>query len=122
MGEFENYGVYRYKTGEVYEGFFKNGESHGFGKATFENGDIYEGNWENGTSHGNGTLIEKADQFTLAIGIWVKSMVMVFSISQRGTPMLVNLRMEDFMVSESTSNKMNDMKENGNMISDMGMG
>ena len=26
MGEFENYGVYRYRTGEVYEGFFKNGE------------------------------------------------------------------------------------------------
>ena len=67
-------------------------------------------------------LQKRQDQFTLEIGIWAKSMAKVFSISRKDIPMLVNLRMEDFTVLESTLNKMNDMKENGNMILDMGMG
>ena len=67
-------------------------------------------------------LQKRQDQFTLEIGIWAKSMAKVSSISRKDIPMLVNLRMEDFTVLESTLNKMNDMKENGNMISDMGMG
>ena len=67
-------------------------------------------------------LQKRQDQFTLEIGIWAKSMAKVSSISRKDIPMLVNLRMEDFTVLESTLNKMNDMKENGNMILDMGMG
>jgi hypothetical protein len=35
------YGVYRYKSGDVYEGDRKDDKIHGYGVYQFTNGDIY---------------------------------------------------------------------------------
>lgn len=48
-------GTYRYTTGSVYTGQFKNMREHGTGEMVWSNGDSYSGEWKNGTMHGKGT-------------------------------------------------------------------
>ena len=50
-------GVYKYKSGSFYFGFFKNGNRHGFGRLTFKDGKEYIGEFDMNTYSGMGTYI-----------------------------------------------------------------
>ena len=50
------YGKYTWADGTVYEGNFKDSVYHGYGKMTWANGDIYEGNWKDNVNHGYGKM------------------------------------------------------------------
>ena len=39
-------GVYKYASGDIYEGNYQYGLKHGFGCLRFHNGDTYSGSWE----------------------------------------------------------------------------
>lgn len=45
------------KTGDRYEGKYKNGKRNGFGVYLFHSGDKYSGQWKDGTMHGKGSWI-----------------------------------------------------------------
>jgi hypothetical protein len=69
-GEFDGFGIFKFNTGEIYEGEYKNGIRNGKGKYTFLNGDIYDGDYKDGLRDGNGDYIYKnGNKFT---GKWVK--------------------------------------------------
>lgn len=46
-------GVYRYQTGDVFEGQWTNNVRNG-GRIAFSNGDVYEGDLVNNRKHGQG--------------------------------------------------------------------
>ena len=47
------YGTLKYADGDLYKGYFKNGERHGPGSYTFaDSGNKYEGEWEHGLKNG----------------------------------------------------------------------
>ena len=45
----------------MYEGEWKDGQSHGYGKIKFTNGDVYEGEWKDNQKydHGKATCVER---------------------------------------------------------------
>ena len=49
------YGVLT-KSGNVYNGEFRNNKQHGNGTLEYQNGDRYEGQWQNDMFHGVGTF------------------------------------------------------------------
>lgn len=53
----EKNGVFTYRDGSVYYGYFKNGNPDGTGVCIYNNGDKYEGEWASHGPHGTGTLI-----------------------------------------------------------------
>lgn len=48
-------GVYKYNSGAVYEGDFKDSLRHGIGTMTYSGGDKYVGMWSNNKKHGFGS-------------------------------------------------------------------
>jgi hypothetical protein len=50
-------GKYEYFDGEVYEGFFSDGQRNGFGVRNYVNGDKYEGFWSKDYFNGDGTYV-----------------------------------------------------------------
>jgi len=48
------YGVYHWRTGEKYAGYWKNNKKHGKGTNYWKSGNKYEGNWENNVQNGYG--------------------------------------------------------------------
>ena len=93
-GKRDGQGIIRYKSGRIYEGYWKNGLRHGEGSEIFSNknrfegtylngkpegngvyywktGEIYEGSWKNGLKHGNG--IFKGVNNECYIGEWKNS-------------------------------------------------
>ena len=61
------YGLYEYNGGDLYEGYFKDGERNGYGTYLLnQSGDIAEGTWVNGAFQGK-TLYEEIDDFFLII-------------------------------------------------------
>jgi hypothetical protein len=67
-------GMYHYKDGSVYEGWFVRGEGNGKGKCTYANGDYYIGDWKNHSPQGKGTLYKKSGQ--QITGVWEKGQLM----------------------------------------------
>jgi hypothetical protein len=71
----ENTTVYthNYTNGDTYEGTALNNNNvivrDGIGKMTYENGDIYSGFWSNGQRHGKGKLFSKSNK-SLKCGVW----------------------------------------------------
>ena len=63
-GQRHGKGIMRYKNGDVYAGYWKDGKMHGVGKMTFKDGKKYNGvvetsyygEWQNGQMHGKGTM------------------------------------------------------------------
>ena len=53
----EGYGRLKMNTGDVYEGYFKNGIRNGRGLMRYASGDVYRGNFQTGLRHGKGTHI-----------------------------------------------------------------
>ena len=47
-------GVYKWESGDRFEGMFKDGLFHGLGKFYYSNGDIYVGSWEKDKKKGQG--------------------------------------------------------------------
>lgn len=52
-------GVYIWRDGTVYRGYWNKDLEHGYGEKLFANGDIYRGYWKNGAFDGKGTYIWK---------------------------------------------------------------
>ncbi|MCP5047157.1 MAG: hypothetical protein GY940_08295 [bacterium] len=50
------YGEYVWKTGDRYEGYWKNGKKHGWGTYFYSSGNFYSGNWKEDQKHYFGTL------------------------------------------------------------------
>ena len=50
-------GVYKYVTGDIYEGSYENDIKCGYGVIEFLNGDKYTGEWKNDLFHGKGKYI-----------------------------------------------------------------
>ena len=51
------FGVWKYSTGDVYKGEWRNGEMEGIGVYNFKGaGDIYRGEWKSNKIHGFGTF------------------------------------------------------------------
>jgi hypothetical protein len=49
-------GIFKWASGNVYEGEFKDDERHGKGKMTWTDGSNYEGDWFRGIQHGYGKI------------------------------------------------------------------
>ena len=57
-------GTYKYSTGEMYEGDWKNDNKHGkgtiifiIGKITYNDGESYDGDWLDDKKHGHGNSL-----------------------------------------------------------------
>ena len=61
-------GVFTWKTGDKYEGEYKDGKRHGQGILTYSNGSKYLGEWKNGKRNGQGTNTQANGKVTE--GIW----------------------------------------------------
>ena len=48
------YGIYRFANGSVYEGEWRDGKRTGQGKSTWPDGDVYEGGFKDDKRHGQG--------------------------------------------------------------------
>lgn len=55
-GEFNGYGIFKWKDRKTYKGIWSMGTISGNGKMVYPNGDVYEGDFLNGKRHGEGTL------------------------------------------------------------------
>lgn len=50
----DGYGTWKWESGSVYTGEFKDNKPNGYGHYTFSNGDTYTGEWKNNERHGYG--------------------------------------------------------------------
>lgn len=71
--EFEGWGIYKYKNGEVYEGGFKMGFKHGFGKYSYSNNTEFIGYFENDLQSGIG-MIKNPENNSKFYGTWLKGL------------------------------------------------
>jgi len=55
-GKYNGQGSYTYAGGDIYEGEWRDGKRHDQGKYTYINGDVYEGCWKDGDYHGQGKI------------------------------------------------------------------
>ena len=53
-GQMHGRGVFRYASGDVYEGDYKDNNRHGRGVCRYANGDVYEGDYKDDKRHGRG--------------------------------------------------------------------
>lgn len=56
-GQRDGKGTYRWPSGQVYEGNWRQGDEHGKGTKIYDSGAKYVGGWSLGKRHGQGTLI-----------------------------------------------------------------
>ena len=61
------YGIYTWRDGRRYEGYYKDDKKEGFGIYIWEDGRKYEGEWVDGKQHGKGKYYEMGKCKT---GIW----------------------------------------------------
>lgn len=55
-------GIYRFESGNIYEGPFVNGKQHGYGKISYQNGTVTAGFWANGIKDGPFASIDNEDR------------------------------------------------------------
>ena len=65
-------GNQRFPSGECYEGYFLNGKRNGFGTLYLPNKQRYDGYWKAGQKHGKGTLYYSSSDLiaTKYVGLW----------------------------------------------------
>ena len=60
----EGAGVWVSSNGELYEGYWKEGERHYHGRTIWPTGEVYEGEYKNGCMHGHGDyLFENGERY-----------------------------------------------------------
>jgi hypothetical protein len=64
----DEFGIYTWQDGRMYEGFYKEDKKHGFGVYTWSDLKRYAGWWSNGKQHGLGVFISRDGKRKL--GIW----------------------------------------------------
>lgn len=52
----QGYGEFRWKSGNIYKGNYKNDLRNGYGEMSWTDGSVYKGNWVNGIQHGFGCM------------------------------------------------------------------
>ena len=52
----EGCGEFRWKSGNIYKGNYKNDLRNGYGEMYWTDGSVYKGNWVNGIQHGLGKM------------------------------------------------------------------
>ena len=57
MDEKQGYGEFKWSSGNVYRGAYKNDLRNGYGEMFWTDGSIYKGNWVNGIQHGLGKML-----------------------------------------------------------------
>ena len=62
------YGIFFWKDGRIYKGYYKDDKKHNFGMYYKSEGKKYEGYWENGAQKNLGRYTKSEDLFKL--GIW----------------------------------------------------
>jgi hypothetical protein len=62
------YGIFFWKDGRIYKGYYKDDKKHSFGMYYKSEGKKYEGNWENGSQKNLGKYTKVEGNFKL--GIW----------------------------------------------------
>lgn len=67
-GERSGYGVCKYATGDIYEGFWDHNQRQGQGTLRFTNGDVFSGEWSNDKRNGHGAYVFASSQL---VGNWV---------------------------------------------------
>ena len=60
FGDCSNFGIYKSTSGDMYEGYLKNGYPDGVGTYYFLNGNFYVGEFQNGRKHGYGLFFDGA--------------------------------------------------------------
>jgi hypothetical protein len=63
------FGVYTWKDGRRYEGFYVMNKKHGQGTYTYSDGSKYQGEWADGVQHGTGSIIDAESSFQRK-GVW----------------------------------------------------
>jgi hypothetical protein len=53
----EGYGIFKWASGNVYRGVYKNDERDGIGEMRWTDGSVYLGQWNRGIQHGYGKMI-----------------------------------------------------------------
>jgi hypothetical protein len=64
----DEFGIYTWQDGRMYEGFYKDDKKHGFGVYTWSDQKRYAGWWSNGKQHGLGVFISREGKRKL--GVW----------------------------------------------------
>ena len=64
----DEFGMYTWQDGRMYEGFYKDDKKHGFGVYTWSDFKRSAGWWSNGKQHGLGVFISKEGRRKL--GVW----------------------------------------------------
>jgi len=62
-------GTYKWATGIIYTGEFKDNKINGQGKCIHKDGTTYEGEWKDGVQHGKGKLTNP--QGKVKKGLWI---------------------------------------------------
>ena len=69
----EGYGVYEWKNGDKYEGFWQDNQPHGKGIKKWANGESYIGEWDMNEPTGEG--VYKMADGTIEEGIWTRQWI-----------------------------------------------
>ena len=64
----DDFGIYTWQDGRMYEGFYRDDKKHGYGIYTWSDQKKYAGWWSLGKQHGLGVFISKEGKKKL--GIW----------------------------------------------------
>ena len=62
------HGLYVWKDGRRYEGYYEFDKKHGFGVYEWADGRKYEGNWGHGKQHGQGRYVLADGK--VRVGVW----------------------------------------------------
>jgi hypothetical protein len=65
----DDFGIYTWQDGRMYEGFYKEDKKHGFGIYTWSDNKKYSGWWYSGKQHGLGIFVSKAGG-KKKFGVW----------------------------------------------------
>jgi hypothetical protein len=57
MDKKHGHGVFRWESGNVYKGHYKEDQRHGYGEMYWTDGSVYKGEWVRGIQHGFGEMI-----------------------------------------------------------------
>jgi len=60
----DGYGLYTWKNGNSYDGYWKCSKRNGYGKLILvDEEEVYDGEWKEGMKHGKGKLIEESNDY-----------------------------------------------------------
>ena len=65
----DDFGIYTWQDGRMYEGFYKEDKKHGYGVYTWSDQKKYSGWWHQGKQHGLGVFISR-EGGKRKFGVW----------------------------------------------------